>query len=784
MATPPQKPISAIRKTTRGYFTFSKVAPRSKEIQQNVAKDVFGCAIGPMPPRDFLNKFMPTTRATRLKVESDFFHGIPTTGLEKDMCESFTRIMNESDLFPDLEFVNTCNNKDPKSNCKLRPDGSVYSAGSERNSALDWRRLQLFIEWKIDKAFDPFCDDDILDGISDKATETRGQVYSYAAQIMDHQHRQFVFGIVFIADYARLLRLDHSCTVASSPIYYRENPGPLVNFLASYAAMSAAGRGYDPTVSLACDAEKSLFQESIKEYFERAKRDGLRTHPDVATLGDDIVKIQVNDAKGGKRWYLACKPASIPTNHSPCGRFSRGFIAIPAPSGVEDEDDDTRETEQPDSEKGKLFWIKDSWRSSVVPAEVDIYAHLKAKNVPNIPKIYHAGDVLVGTSTQETLNDTLLSDPSTNSWRLPTGIIYHMIHYRIVQELLIPLDEIQSARELLCVGRDITTTLAVAFQEAGVGHRDLSKGNIMLTENRNNEGPWAVLIDWDHAKMVGTVSVYHTLRTETWQFISVPLLMDPTKPHHVLDDIQSLFWVLLFMALQCFEYTGQHNPQVFDEVSERVDEILGKSSSGGTAKASWLVKPSTRFCCEPLERFFRNGRDFHVNYHDKLLLADDELADFLGEVESDIYGLRSHFSTILNDADADWSGPKAVRPMPKRLNDHAEAKLIKLSQLAAIKNGDWLGGGRNTNNAEKVAGTKRSHSRTNSASKKRTRHNQESDNDDYRSPNLAVVAKSGKQIGKMQLRCTRTRQVRGAPITTTSDRVLRPRPAARKSYKE
>ena len=68
------------------------------------------------------------------------------------------------------------------------------------------------------------------------------------------------------------------------------------------------------------------------------------------------------------------------------------------------------------------------------------------------------GDVVVGGILQETVNDTLLRDESTQEWRRPVHLIHHMIHYLVVTELLIPLDAIKDAKELLLVGRIIVNS--------------------------------------------------------------------------------------------------------------------------------------------------------------------------------------------------------------------------------------------------------------------------------------------------------------------------------------
>ena len=96
-----------------------------------------------------------------------------------------------------------------------------------------------------------------------------------------------------------------------------------------------------------------------------------------------------------------------------------------------------------------------------------------------------------------------------------------MIHYRVVSELLIPIDQVEDAKELFFVTRGIlngmllhdscTTMLIAIFSaistahlRADTSHRDVSKSNTMMTEEGGPDGRCGILIDWDHAKRIGT----------------------------------------------------------------------------------------------------------------------------------------------------------------------------------------------------------------------------------------------------------------------------------------
>lgn len=53
---------------------------------------------------------------------------------------------------------------------------------------------------------------------------------------------------------------------------------------------------------------------------------------------------------------------------------------------------------------------------------------------------------------------------------------------------------------------DTGLAISTAHSRAETSHRDISKSNVMMTEQRDgSDGRWAVLNDWDHAKTVGTL---------------------------------------------------------------------------------------------------------------------------------------------------------------------------------------------------------------------------------------------------------------------------------------
>ena len=138
----------------------------------------------------------------------------------------------------------------------------------------------------------------------------------------------------------------------------------------------------------------------------------------------------------------------MPYNSTHRGRFTRGFIAVPT------RDPSVHSSSTQHTERGQLYWLKDSWRPASDEPELAMLAYLKTKGVPHLPDVICGGDILSDGKSQETINDLFSNDPDA-TWMRPATDIRHMIHHRIVQRLLIPLNQVESARELLRVGRDV-----------------------------------------------------------------------------------------------------------------------------------------------------------------------------------------------------------------------------------------------------------------------------------------------------------------------------------------
>ncbi|KAG6376717.1 hypothetical protein JVT61DRAFT_1735 [Boletus reticuloceps] len=192
-------------------------------------------------------------------------------------------------------------------------------------------------------------------------------------------------------------------------------------------------------------------------------------------------------------------PAPIAPHYSPPGRATRGFVAYyPA-------------------RKKKVF-LKDTWRVDVVGIEQegDIYKLLPEKQVRNVPQCIAA--------------------------RLKS----HR-HYRLVlDDVGVKLMEFRSSRELVQAVSDALDAHEDAVKKSLVLHWDISPGNIIIVNGRG------MLIDWDLCKLISSKEDGGPQRstcTGTWQFMSGALVYFMDAQHTIEDDLESIFYVLLWVAI-------------------------------------------------------------------------------------------------------------------------------------------------------------------------------------------------------------------------------------------
>ncbi|KAH9020340.1 hypothetical protein EDB84DRAFT_578182 [Lactarius hengduanensis] len=519
------------------------------------------------------------------------------------------QLIEDAGLCPNLKFINTTH----CISANLKPDIAIYSS-TDRNGqwtcpsnppAPEWRAVDLWIE-NEKKGSDVFRDleqmetanQDLKSHIrwTEGACQVSGQLIAYTSAIHRSPFRIFSFSVVLFGDTGRLLRWDRSGVIYTEPFDWSTQPDTLFEFLWRLNFLSDVKRGCDTTVTPVADDEA---EEALSK---------LRTYQGLENVAKaDLHKFLVRDdhtLNGQVKYFIA--PSAVWDSESLFGRSTFGYIAY-------------------DPETTNLVYLKDFWRTDRdgIQKEGDVYRELHDAQVPNIARLGLAGDVpllpecgrtdspaVQRTMTQEFVKDWCPGQPRVDPY----------VHYRLVLETLgSPLHTFKSTREMCKVIRGAITAHTGAYERVGILHRDVSAGNILITEERSG-----ILIDWDLSKKVvkdRSEKQRQYSRTGTWQFISIARLRNPSmRPHEVSDDLESFFWVLLYLVVKCRSVgkidLSKQMQNVFDQNDDMDDDGIIRGGTGklnclqqgvlGRMAVDYLVDTPCKVIIEDLRSLFNN----------------------------------------------------------------------------------------------------------------------------------------------------------------------------------
>ncbi|OJT06618.1 hypothetical protein TRAPUB_2545, partial [Trametes pubescens] len=197
-----------------------------------------------------------------------------------------------------------------------------------------------------------------------------------------------------------------------------------------------------------------------------------------------------------------------------------------------------------------IVFLKDCWRIVHEQTETEgaILSYLNGCGVTGIPTRLCDGDV----GGQETVSqDVWKAKHVGGKCRLR-----HHRHYRlVVKEVGIPLYKFKNGRQLVSIILDCLEAHEDAYLKAGVIHRDISCGNLLMLPREEPSGDTVyegLLVDWELSKRMDPESKTpgEPDRRGTWQFMSVNALNNPTKPILIPDELESFFHALLWFAIR------------------------------------------------------------------------------------------------------------------------------------------------------------------------------------------------------------------------------------------
>ena len=272
------------------------------------------------------------------------------------------------------------------------------------------------------------------------------------------------------------------------------------------------------------------------------------------------------------------------------------------------------------------------------------------------------------------------------------------------------------------------------------------------------------------------------------------MLQKPTKKHDITDDLESLYWTILYTAIYRFKFTGEFDPRLFDEYFPHPDPVFGQIIVGGQTKRFWLTQPKVLFHCKALAKFLKVYGKFHTKFHTLVDGAKGgqagakKLDAFRKEIEKNVYSLLQFFDNVLDGPQADWRNKGVSDTKPERRTANAIERSRNHVREAAIYCSPWSDTEDvNVNNNEGQDDSEEEEVRQSlhgdaSATTRGGKRSRKGPTGRRCRKKMATIAESDDEehTGVVQTQEPVRRKPAGMVIGTKSDRVLRPRPVRRK----
>ncbi|KZV61737.1 hypothetical protein PENSPDRAFT_618816, partial [Peniophora sp. CONT] len=378
----------------------------------------------------------------------------------------------------------------------------------------------------------------------------------YGHMMFAHGHRIFGFGLVIMPNIARIIRFDRSNIVFSEQFDWRKH-WAVPTFIHRYERMSRAERGWDTSVSrLSPTATQTLLNDTaVRDMIDALPKQTVRP---LTTLNGALFKFEIwDDEECTLHTLIAGLPQTQTQMLTLAGRSTRGFLFF-------------------FFWKKSLLYMKDTFRVTLkgLRKESDVYRVLRRAGVPHLPGFLYGGDV-----------------PAIHPDALhPERTIHHRV---VLKKIGRPLREFESTRQLVVsMCHDAVEAHAAAYV-AGVLHRDISAGDILIDENGHG-----MLIDWELSRLINDTSAAHRdYRMGTWAFMSAELCRDQQPAEHLLrHDFESFVHVLFYHVFRYCKMEGalpQHIRMTMVDVFE--DKRPDGIHHGGQNKRGYLVNLLTAF---------------------------------------------------------------------------------------------------------------------------------------------------------------------------------------------
>ncbi|KAG8998305.1 hypothetical protein FRB94_005214 [Tulasnella sp. JGI-2019a] len=494
----------------------------------------------------------------------------------------------DSALFPDLALV--------------LDDGVT----TQRGYRAMWRDVRVGIEVKFDTIFD---------------SGTVAQVARYArAMRMDQPERNFFYTLLISKDECRIFRWDSAACYVTEPLAYHEDPERFIELIGRLAALSPEDLGFDLAFSNSGRVHSSKMMETtltispsqVRNLRERGPdgRIPRRSHTESSQGNDHQLEVFLlaNILARVAQDYNFCRSTTVWV----CQRIVDGTPQETPCIIKQNYQDDSRPHEasfyteangiegvghlecfqQLDSTREYRERIDDAdvtgcWRKADVEVKLKVstaptptlkdWAAMATRRIP-LKAPVQVKRKTAGTRSTQASGPTRTSQASIHlgptktahcmgSWKHhpdeKAPKLERVLLRLVFDQVGAPLNLTEDATQLISVAHDCLNGIWRLWLQ-GIIHRDISFGNLLVTISEPYRGflidlGLSMRIPKDGQAEEGSEPHHHL--TGTLPFIAVALLRPRNRnarpAHEVGHDIESLFWVLLWI---CLTYSDDPNP--------------------------------------------------------------------------------------------------------------------------------------------------------------------------------------------------------------------------------
>ncbi|KAI0688161.1 hypothetical protein C8T65DRAFT_675096 [Cerioporus squamosus] len=440
--------------------------------------------------------------------------------------------------------------------------GALYDDGDdvpEPDSAAQWGLIEACILF-FEQDDDPFAPEDSISHLSDTFAQRqrKSQLYvsTFVARVLSRQQHTHLFLVVVSGASARIVRADREAFFATHPFPYKTSPTQsfLREFFRRFTGMGRAERGIDTTATLlrsklGSSGRRITFMHAMANQELYGAADYARTcFKESLDLEWPWYSVTIEGLE-----FLIAKPWVYSDKLS---RASRGYVGVCYSQGLQ---------------CGNFAWLKDTWRRVLddeYEQEGAVLSDLNRLDVQGVPTLVCHEDV---ADHRLNLKQTL--------GRLCRKQVQHprsrveRVHYRVVTaEVGVPIAAFDNGKQLATIFRDYLIAHREAYAKAGILHRDVSEGNLLMvpydSPDDDGIGYEGLIIDWEYSERISRRSapgfVYKPTRRGTWDFLSVNAVNHPDVPVSPADDFESFFHVFVSLGLTYLPHNCT-NPAQFDE---------------------------------------------------------------------------------------------------------------------------------------------------------------------------------------------------------------------------